>query len=221
MSKPIDPRIEQILGDIDTYQRIALEDYDVPQWQALPPASAPDIAFRPSCSQLKPVWEQGQTAWVWEAGVIYETPGQATATPETFLELQGAGVCITGTHAEDVPLVPTDDVMAKFQAQTSGAVAIIPEPAPAPVEQVEQPAQPVQPVQVNAGVSVVPGNPWSYLFLIVGCGLAIAGFGWSVFRVAEPPKSRHQKTNFRQPARPVKPASQAEPAAVEEYDFRL
>jgi hypothetical protein len=144
MSQPIDPRIEQILGDIDTYQRIALEDYDVPQWQALPPASAPDIAFRPSCSQLKPVWEQGQTAWVWEAGVIYETPGQATATPETFLELQAAGVCITGSHAEDVPLVPTDDVMAKFKEQTSGAVAVIPEPAPAPVEQVEQPAQLIQ-----------------------------------------------------------------------------
>jgi hypothetical protein len=221
MSQPIAPRIEQILGDIDTYQRIALKDYDVPQWQALPPASAPDIAFRPSCSQLRPVWEQGQTAWVWEAGVIYETPGQATATPETFLELQAAGVCITGTHAEDVPLVPTDDVMAKFQAQTSGAVAVIPEPAPAPVEQVEQPAQPIQPVQAGAPAPVVPGNPWSYLVLIVGCGLAIAGFGWSVFRVAEPPKSRHQKNNFRHPERPAKPTSQAEPAAVEEYDFRL
>jgi hypothetical protein len=218
MSQPIDPRIEQILGDIDTYQRIALKDYDVPQWQALPPASAPDIAFRPSCNQLKPVWEQGQTAWVWDAGVIYETPGQATATPETFLELQAAGVCITGTHAEEVPLVPTDDVMAKFQAQTSGAVAVIPESAPAPVEQVEQPTQPVQ-----AGVPapVMPGNPWSYLVLIVGCGLAIAGFGWSVFRVAEPPKSRHQKNVFQTPSPPPKTTSQPAQPAVEEYDFRL
>jgi hypothetical protein len=219
MSQPIDPRIEQILGDIETYQRIALEDYDVPQWQALPPASAPDIAFRPSCSQLRPVWEQGQTAWVWDAGVIYETPGQATATPETFLELQAAGVCITGSHAEDVPLVPTDDVFAKFKEQTSGAVAIIPEPAAAPIEQVEQPPTPPLPPVETA--SVVPGNPWSYLFLIVGCGLAIAGFGWSVFRVAEPPKSRHQKNVFQTPSQPPKTTSQPAQPAVEEYDFRL
>jgi hypothetical protein len=218
MSQPIDPRIEQILGDIETYQRIALEDYDVPQWQALPPASAPDIAFRPSCSQLRPVWEQGQTAWVWDAGVIYETPGQATATPETFLELQAAGVCITGTHAEDVPMVPTDDVFTKFQEQSSGAVAIIPESAPAPIEQVEQPAQPIQ---ASTTAPVQAGSPWSYLILIVACGTALLGFGWSVFRVAEPPKSRHQKNVFRQPERPPKTASQPAQPAVEEYDFRL
>ena len=77
MTQPIDPRIEQILTQIEIYQQVAA-DYEVPTWQALPIASNPAIAFRPNCTQLEPVWQPTDTAWVWNGQTVYTTPGQGS-----------------------------------------------------------------------------------------------------------------------------------------------
>jgi hypothetical protein len=112
---PRDPRIQQILNQPEIYREIARQDYNVPASQAMPIASHPDIAFRPSCSQIGPVWEPEVTAWVWQGKTIYKVPGQVTATEETLLDLQASGICLTGPEAKDVPLVSTDEVFAQFK----------------------------------------------------------------------------------------------------------
>lgn len=112
----IDPRFQQIRAKLHIYQEIARQDYDVPPRQALPVASRPDIAFRPSCYQLEPVWEPTQTAWVWEGEIIYKTSGGSLASDEIFADLAAAGVCVVGSNLQKVPLVPTDEVFAKLQS---------------------------------------------------------------------------------------------------------
>jgi len=165
MTQPIDPRIEQILSQVEVYQQVAAGDYGVPAWQALPIASNPDIAFRPHCQQLEPVWQATDTAWVWQGQTIYTTLGQGTMGQQTALELQAAGVCITGSHAVDVPLVSTDEVYAKFTNARSNAVALISDSAttePAPTATAEAP------IEASAGgVSL-----W-----LLGVAVVLAGLG--------------------------------------------
>lgn len=112
----VDPRFQQIRAKLHIYQEIAQRDYGVPPRQALPVASQPDIAFRPSCYQLEPVWEPEQTAWLWDGKTLYKTPGGALANDEIFAELAAAGVCVVGSNLQKVPLVPTDEVLAKLQS---------------------------------------------------------------------------------------------------------
>jgi hypothetical protein len=112
--EPVDPRVQEILSQIEAYQTIARQGYNVPTRQALPVASQPDIAFRPSCTQLVPVWEPGRTAWVWQGQTIYKVPGQAIATETSLANLQAAGICLTGPQARYVPLVATDEVLLKL-----------------------------------------------------------------------------------------------------------
>jgi len=112
----VDPRFQQIRAKLHIYQEIAQQDYNVPPRQALPVASQPDIAFRPSCSQLEPIWEPGSiTAWVWQGEVLYKTSGESLATDAAFADLAAAGVCLIGSNLQDIPLVSTDEVFAKFQ----------------------------------------------------------------------------------------------------------
>jgi hypothetical protein len=110
-----DSRVAQIRAQLQVYQEIAQRDYSVPPRQAFPIASRPDIAFRPSCYQLEPVWEPTQTAWVWEGEIIYRTPGSSLATEELLTELAASGVCLVGSNISKIPIVPTDEVFAKFQ----------------------------------------------------------------------------------------------------------
>jgi hypothetical protein len=130
----IDPRIEAILGNVEAYQATARELHNVPAWQALPPASAPDVAYRPRCSQLEPIWQADTTDWVWSGTNIHTTPGQSTMTPQVALEHQAAGICLTGSHAVDVPLVATDDVFSDFVRRVDGPRAIAASPPEAQQE---------------------------------------------------------------------------------------
>lgn len=119
----IDSRFQQIRAKLHIYQEIAQQDYGVPPRQALPVASQPDIAFRPSCYQLDPVWEPEQTAWVWDGEILYRTPGGSLANDEIFAELAAAGVCVVGSNLQKVPLVPTDEVFAKLQTAIAATTA--------------------------------------------------------------------------------------------------
>ena len=110
-----DSRISQIRAKLQVYQEIAQSDYSVPPRQALPVSSRPDIAFRPSCYQLEPVWEPTVTAWIWDDEILYRTPGQYLATEDKLAELAAAGVCVIGSNIRKVPLVPTDEVFPRFQ----------------------------------------------------------------------------------------------------------
>jgi hypothetical protein len=172
MTQAIDPRIEQILSQVELYQAIALENYDVPAWQALPIASAPDIAFRPHCSQLEPVWQSSDTAWLWDGQRVHTTPDQGRMTTQTALELQAAGVCLTGSHAVDVPLVSTDEVFIQFTQAQSNAVALIPDSATSePAAPEPAPVATAAPTEGNAGF-----NPLALvLMVLVLAGLGIGG----------------------------------------------
>lgn len=119
----MDPRLSEIRSKLQIYQEIAQRDYDVPPRQALPVSSRPDIAFRPSCYQLEPIWEPSETAWVWNNEVLYRTPGEALATDEKLAELAAAGVCLIGSNIREIPLVSTDEVFAKFQAAVAASSA--------------------------------------------------------------------------------------------------
>jgi len=117
------PRIAQIRAQLQIYQEIAQSDYSVPPRQAFPIASRPDIAFRPSCYQLEPVWEPTETAWVWEGEVLYRTPGSSLATDSALAELASSGICLIGSNIRKIPLVPTDEVFAKFEAAVTATAA--------------------------------------------------------------------------------------------------
>ena len=128
-----DSRIAQIRDQLQIYQAIAQSDYSVPPRQAFPIASRPDIAFRPSCYQLEPVWEPAKTAWVWEDEIVYRTPGSSLATEDVLAELASSGVCLVGSNIREIPIVPTDEVFAKFQKAVTVTQAVEePEPATAP-----------------------------------------------------------------------------------------
>lgn len=128
----VDPRFQQIRAKLHIYQEIAQRDYGVPPRQALPVASRPEIAFRPSCYQLDPVWEPEQTAWVWDKEILYRTPGGSLASDEIFAELAAAGVCVVGSDLQKVPLVPTDEVFAKLQTAIAATTAEVDVQAPSP-----------------------------------------------------------------------------------------
>lgn len=153
--KSIDPRIQRIQDQIEVYQNIALQDYNIPAAQSLPIASRPDIAFRPSCAQIEPVWEPEQTAWVWEGETLYKSPGAHTATNEVLSNLQAAGICLNEPQAQVVPLVMTDEVFAKFQKITS----------PANVKQPQKTQQFVGQLIQNTTTSFSLYNGWE-LFLL-------------------------------------------------------
>ncbi|WP_204137577.1 hypothetical protein [Halomicronema sp. CCY15110] len=118
------PRIAQIRDQLQIYQAIAQSDYSVPPRQAFPVASRPDIAFRPSCYQLEPVWEPTQTAWVWEDEILYRTPGSSLATEDVLTELAASGVCLIGSNIRKIPIVPTDEVFTKFQAAVTATQVV-------------------------------------------------------------------------------------------------
>jgi hypothetical protein len=117
--------IQQVKAVLDNYQRIAADDYGVTNHhQALPIASRPDIAFRPACSQLSEVWLPGGfTAYTFEGEEVYRQAGQHKASSaESRLFLSGAGVCIDGDRAVDVPLVPTDAVLTRAKAGANAPI---------------------------------------------------------------------------------------------------
>jgi len=207
--QPIDPRIEQILSQIETYQSVAA-DYGVPAWHAMPIASNTAIAFRPNCSQLEAVWQGDSTAWVWDGSNIYTTPERALMTPGMALELQAAGVCITGSHAVDVPLVSTDEVFAKFTSARSGAVALIPDSTT---------SEPAAPVAEVAAVETSASVNFTALFLM-GCVLVFLVVG-AKYLLFKPASKAAQKVK---PAAPVATAENAEAEAsgdALDYDFEL
>lgn len=121
---PKDPQVPSILDRPEVYQKIA-QDYGVPAPQALPVASNPNVAFRPRCTQLEPVWEPEQTAWVWQGTILHRVPGQAAATQSAYRDLQASGICLADPAAKEVPLVSTDTVLAQVeQALAAEAVAL-------------------------------------------------------------------------------------------------
>lgn len=213
MASNIDPRIEQILNQIEIYQEIAAKDYNVPAWQALPIASNPDIAFRPQCTQLDAIWQATDTAWVWEGQVIHNTPGQGTMTPLTALEMQAAGVCLTGSHAVDVPLVATNEIFQDFVEATSSPVATIPElPTTKNTTEISV-INPTEPNQIEADFSINAS-------LILG-GLILIG-GGIYFGFTYLIKSKKEKVN--QVISRAEAELKKEPAATSdklEYDFEL
>jgi hypothetical protein len=204
----IDPQIQQIYDDIATYQAIAEADYGVPAWQALPVASAPHIAFRPSCSQLEPVWQTSTTVWVWAGELIYSNPEHLPATPEVWAQLQAAGVCLAGSHAVEIPLVATAEVMPKFESQVTAAqpIAVLPEANESPVPQVIQPAV----VTAAPATSARSGMAGAVLPVLVLLGLgAIAVLAYRNLQGQKPTKARE------------KPTPQAPQPTVDEDDFEL
>lgn len=205
----IDPRIEQILSQIEIYQAIAANDYGVPAWQAMPIASKPDIAFRPKCSQLEAIWQPTDTAWVWQGQSIHNTPGQGTMTPQTALELQGAGVCVTGSHAVDVPLVPTDSVYQEFVLATSSAVALIPESSTSETTATAQTESNPAP---TASILNFP--------LILGGLMLIGGCVYFAFTFLKQKQSKKENQVFRQP-QPKTENEATEGSDELDYDFEL
>ncbi len=205
----IDPRIEAILGNISAYQATARELHNVPAWQALPPASAPDVAYRPSClTQLEPVWQDGTTDWVWEGTKIHTTPGQSTMSPQVALEHQAAGICLTGSHAVDVPLVSTDDVFTQFEQRVSSSARVIAAAPPeAQPEQAEQPQAIATPAPETGG-----GVPFLPAVLVAAAILGVFFYSrrlHSKNAVARPPKFP-----------PDTQTNESENPDIE-YDFRL
>lgn len=204
---PIDQRIQQILDHIEAYQQVALADYGVPAWQALPPASAPHLAFRPSCHQLEGSQDQGGYTWLWDGEVIYQRPH--------FEDLVVSGVCVSGSHAVAVPKVLTDELWKKFETviETSSR-AVVAEPATSTVE--EQPPQPPEMTATTAQSAAVSNGYlslllWGFLALTVGVSLTL----WLL-------NSRRKKA-FSAPISDQTNASRHQSATPpeNEYDFRL
>ncbi|NEQ44573.1 MAG: hypothetical protein F6K00_13825 [Leptolyngbya sp. SIOISBB] len=155
-----DPRVSQIRTKLQIYQEIAQSDYSVPPRQALPVASRSDIAFRPSCYQLEPVWEPTATAWVWEGEVLYRTPGEYLATEDKLAELAAAGVCLVGSNIRKIPLIQTDEVFPKFQQLAS-------------TSQVETAVQPIDTVDVQRWSNRWDLVIWSALPLLAISALVV------------------------------------------------
>lgn len=153
--KPIDPRVQQIQHQIAVYQNLAAQDYNIPAAQSLPIASRPDIAFRPSCAQIEPVWEPEQTAWVWQGETLYKTPGAKTATNEVLSNLQAAGICLADPQAQAVPLVMTDEVFTEFQELA----------LPAHVTQAQDSQQVVSQLMQRMAVNFSLDNGWDLFVL--------------------------------------------------------
>lgn len=204
---PIDQRIQQILDHIEAYQQVALADYGVPAWQALPPASAPHLAFRPSCRQLEGSQDQSGYTWLWDGEVIYQRPH--------FEDLVVSGVCVSGSHAVAVPKVLTDELWKKFETviETSSR-AVVAEPATSTVE--EQPPQPPEMTATTAQSAAVSNGYlslllWGFLALTVGVSLTL----WLL-------NSRRKKAFLVPVSDPIDDGSH-QPVATEEneYDFRL
>lgn len=207
--KPIDERIEQILDNIATYQAVALEDYGVPAWQALPPASAPHLAFRPHCGQLTHTQDDTDHFWYWEGEGVYWKPH--------WEDLQVSGVCVSGSHAVDVPKIPTDEVWAKFDAALSGGAAVLLEPEPESTTEVRE--QPSEPGQVTASAlqsapienSLLPVLLWGVVAIAALSGLAWLLFGRGHKKANSAPRSATPETVNNQPTSPTEIT----------YDFEL
>ncbi len=231
-TKEIDPQIQAIYDDIATYQAIAKDDYGVPQWQALPLASAPSIAFRPSCDQIETIWQADDTtAWVWQGQTIYTTPGQLhQGSLSTLLNLQAAGVCVVGSHAVDVPLVPTDEVFTKFEQQVSGPVAALPEPQPS------MGGEPAADVVTTSQASVIPWGGLSLLAgLVLAAGVALwlrskfgikkkqmrKGPGKGKSKVSQEDLELIDKLYNKTQSQPITRHPEAPTDLEQEYDFRL
>lgn len=154
-------RTRQIEAHLARYQQIAREIYGIPASQARPISTRPDIAFRPSCAQILPVWEIEQTAWVWRNQILYRTSGESLATEESLSWLQNAGVCDLGAGAISIPLVPTEEVFAKLQEAISSTTA-----------------QPVGYAEQSLDGSMTTGVPITQHWeLFVWAAMPILGFG--------------------------------------------
>lgn len=186
----IDERIQQIYDHIEAYQRVALNEYNVPAWQALPPASAPHLAFRPACRQL--TWQQfeGEHVWHWEGELIYRSPDA--------VDIAAAGICKRGeSHAVEVPKVLTADVWSQFESAIAAggrAVAVLPDTEVVEVVEVvdEQPQQPQETVSTTAQPSTGSRQSFPFIWVVLGI-VAAAGLGWSLRkgdnrkRISKPP----------------------------------
>lgn len=208
--QPIDQRIQQILDHIEAYQQVALADYGVPAWQALPPASAPHLAFRPSCRQLEGSQDQGGYTWLWDGEVIYQRPH--------FEDLVVSGVCVSGSHAVAVPKVLTDELWKKFETvidTPSRAVIAEPESTAAAIAQ-EQPP-PLSETTATTDPPAAMGN--GYLSLLLWIGLALAG---GVALTLWLLNSRRKKAfSVPQSAQTNASRHQSVTPPENEYDFRL
>ncbi|MEM6433281.1 MAG: hypothetical protein AAF773_05400 [Cyanobacteria bacterium P01_D01_bin.115] len=204
--KPIDQRIQQIFDHIEAYQQVALEDYGVPAWQALPPASAPHLAFRPSCGQLEGIQDESGYTWTWNGEVIYQRPH--------FEDLVVSGVCVSGSHAEEVPKVLTDELWKKFETvigSPSRAVVAAPEST---VE--EQPPPPSEVTATTVQPAAVGNGYWSLLLWL--CLALAAGIPLILWLL-----NSHRKKAFSVSKSVQSNASsyQLDATKKNEYDFRL
>jgi hypothetical protein len=128
---------------------------------------------------------------------------------QTALELQAAGVCITGSHAVDVPLVSTDEVYAKFTQSRSNAVAQLPNTT------TTEPAAPVDdaaPTEAATGFNPVP----LVLMVIVLVGLGIG----AKFLLRKQPKKTDPKSKTAAPLATTKTEA-TDTAPALDYDFEL
>jgi hypothetical protein len=81
-----------------------------------PSPRGPTLPFAPAVTNWSPSGKPTQTAWVWEDEILYRTPGSSLATEDVLAELAASGVCLIGSNIRKIPIVPTDEVFAKFEA---------------------------------------------------------------------------------------------------------
>ncbi len=137
----------------------------IPSQQTLAPASAPNIAFRPACSQLVPIERAGQVLWTVtmsdgariELATYEPMPEQAA-----YVWLDAEGICkINGV---EVPLVYVDQVPQRQVAQVTTTPELS---AGSNVNQAGQNVQTVTPTVPSAGPNWVPIAIGAPLLLIV------------------------------------------------------
>jgi len=206
----IDDRIQMIYDNIEAYQQLALDEYGVPAWQALPPASRPDLAFRPACRQLTYGQIEGEHVWHWDGELIYRSP--------KILDAADAGLCKRGaTHAVEVPKVLTADVWSQFEsaiADTGRAVAVIPEREVVEVVD-ETPKPPQEPVATTAQPSTESRQLFPFIWVGLGA-VAFAVFGCSL-------RKGDNRKRISKPATATTKTPQDPPQEHTEitYDFEL
>jgi len=142
----------------------------IPSQQTLAPASAPNIAFRPACSQLVPIEQKGQVLWTVtmsdgarvELATYEPMPEQAAS-----FWLDAEGICkINGV---EVPLVYIDQVPQRQVAQVTTTPELS---AGSATGQTGQDVQTVTPTITSVGPNWVPIAIGAPLLLVVA-GLVV------------------------------------------------